>query len=134
MIFGWRAGLSDQPGSALRFEQVDCGNIDFEAQAVTSFGAVHRIGDAAHELVGAGVEVEEGLRTHGLHIFNRGLELIGLKAAGLEEAGAILRAHAESDVFARMSTQALSVCEGETNGTSGLFKDLGIPLRAECAF
>jgi hypothetical protein len=50
------AGLLDQPGAALRFKQVDCGNIDVEAQAVPGFGAVHRIGDATHELVGTGIK------------------------------------------------------------------------------
>ena len=33
-----------------------------------------------------------------------------------------------------MGAQASSVCEGETNGISSLFKDMGITLGAERAF
>jgi len=92
-VFTKKADL-DQPGAALRFEKVNLRTINLKTQAVAGFGAVHRIGNAAHKLVGSGVEVKEGLRTHGLHIFNRGLELIGLEVAELEKAGAMLGAHA----------------------------------------
>ena len=101
---------------------------------MADFCAVHRIVDAAHDLVGAGVEVEEGLRAHGFDIFNCGVELIGLEAAGLRDTGAVLGADAERDVFSRVGAQAASVREGETDRTSGLFKNVDVSLGAEGAF
>ena len=113
---------------------MDLQKIYLETQSVTGFCAVHRIVDTANELMGAGVEVEEGFCAHGFDIFNGGFELVGLEASGLRKAGAMLGADAESDIFSRMGAQASSACEGETNGTSGLFKDMGITLGAERAF
>lgn len=128
------AGLLDQPGATRRFKQVDLRTIDLETQAVAGFCAVHRIMDTANELVGTSVDVEECLRAHGFDIFDCGLELVGLEAAGLRNAGTMLGADAESDVFSRMGAQASSVRECEPDRASGLFKNVGIPLGAECAF
>ena len=61
-------------------------------------------------------------------------KLVGLKAAGLRNVGAMLGADAESDIFSRVGAKASSVRECEPNRTSGLLENMGVPLGVECAF